>query len=180
MQLLMKKNAIDGLLGFFKQLTATGVDTQITLPADIYYRTELICSYIAREAGFEEFNINTFLMLLYKEFIALAITNCNLKTIYKAISKDYTPNDQFTLIIDGETHLINKNELDYIYLNVEIAKRDYNELSLITREIKSVFGADISVEKLLANLLITTIEDYKRGVNKKLYINLKKRLKSMF
>lgn len=150
----------------------------ITIPSDMFYRTELICSYISEQLD-ESFGIEEFMMLLYNDFIRDCIINYNPARTYKMLSKEYNIEDKIQISINGEKAVFNANKTDYKEIDLIIDKEEKSKGDLILRELHGLYGLHISFDEMVSKIWISFIEDYKTGTNKRAYHDLMKILRNI-
>lgn len=167
-----------GIDNFINRLFAVDSDPEfeLNIPTNIIHRTELICEYIKTEKGYD-FEMEEFLMLLYIDFIKNCVKNYNPQRVFKDLSKDYYDDHYITAIEDGIAYNIPMKKYSKAKLVISMAEEDTKKGQLILDELYDLYGYRISFSKLLENLWIGFIEDYKTGENKRAYHSIVKLLK---
>lgn len=151
----------------------------ISIPADILYRSKLICEYIEGEID-EDFDINNMLMLLYLNFIKECVKNYNPKYVYNLLNKSYYDTRNI-IISDGKNNIsIDRSPIKLSVLKVSISTDDYKKGQLILDEIYELYQSRYSFSKLIECLWMDFIYSYKTGQNKKAYNSIVKMLKQCF
>lgn len=148
----------------------------LSIPNSIVHRTKLICSYIKSEHGYD-FELENFLMLLYLDFIKNSIRNYNPKKLFNDLSKNYYEDDYLVISTGDYKYNIEKTKYTKIDITIIMSDEDVEKGQLILDELYDLYHYKISFSKLLENLWIGFIEDYKCGINKRAYHSIVKLLK---
>lgn len=169
--------ALDRIFSFFqREEIQTEITYDVSIPTNVFHRTELICRYIRKEKGYD-FHVENLLMLLYLDFIKQSIKSYNPKKVYKLLTTDYYERRSMVLTFGDEVYEIEKYETDYLTLEITIAKEDAEEGQLILDELYDLFKVRVSFNRLLESLWIGFIESYKRGENSRAYSSIVNLLK---
>lgn len=160
---------------------------ELTLPAGIVERAELMCLYVTEEVG-EKFGLSEFLFLLYKDFIYYAVKNpvpkrilqeASRKTISNKVKPKKKDDEYIKIVCDGVEYL--ERPIDYKekskdnsfenkkIVNIKMDKLEAKKGEIILEELYTTMGVRITMEELLGSLWINFIEDYRNGVNKRAY-----------
>lgn len=176
--LAIKSSVFYRLSNFISDLFAKECDPEFTIsiPDNIIHRTELICSYIRDEQGYD-FEIENFLMLLYFDFIKNSIKNYNPKKVFEDLNKDFYKEEYIDLVIHNEHCRVRTAKYNKTNITMSMAKEDVKKGQLILDELYDLYGYRFQFSKLLENLWIRFIEDYKTGTNKRAYHSIVKLLK---
>lgn len=168
-----------GIDNFIENLFAVESDPEFELciPDNILHRTELICEYIKTEKGYD-FEVEGFLMLLYMDFIKNCIKNYNPRKVLKQLTENYYKDQYITAVNFGDTpEIIPIVKYKKTKLVISMAEEDVRKGQLILDELYDLYRYRIPFSKLLENLWIGFIEDYKTGENKRAYHSIVKILK---
>lgn len=149
---------------------------ELCIPNNILHRTELICEYIKTEKGYD-FEVEGFLMLLYLDFIKNCIKSYNPRKVFKQLTEEYYQDQYLTAVNCGVSEIIPIVKYSKTNLVISMAEEDVRKGQLILDELYDLYGYRISFSKLLENLWIGFIEDYKTGENKRAYYSIVKILK---
>lgn len=177
-QSLLLRIAI-GIDNFIERLFSVESDPEFELciPDNILHRTELICEYIKTEKGYD-FEVEGFLMLLYMDFIKNCVKNYNPRKVLKQLTEDYYKDQYITAVNFGSTpEVIPIVKYKKTKLIISMAEEDVKKGQLILDELYDLYRYRISFSKLLENIWIGFIEDYKTGENKRAYHSIVKILK---
>lgn len=154
----------------------TPAEFSFYIPNCILHRTELICKYISDEHNCN-FSIENFLMLLYLDFIKNSIKNYNPESTFKLLTKDYYKDTYLYLSNGTNKYKITTQHYEKTLLTISIDKNDVAKGQLILDELYDLYKFRIPFSKLIENLWIGFIEDYKTGTTKRAYYSLIKLLK---
>lgn len=168
-----------GVLDFVKSFAASlskSVSLELTVPTNIFIRTNLLCEYIQEQVGVE-FGLHNFLMVLYLDFISSSIKKYDPLKIVREISQTYDYNDTIKIVIGNDVYLHNRREANMTTLHIEMDKKDVLKGEMLLCELDDLLGCQISFEKLLTNLWVNFIEKYKKGDGTEAFNSIVKMLK---
>ena len=148
---------------------------KILIPKETVFRTQLICEYICEEENCN-FDINTFLYLLYCDFIHKSIENYNPEKTLKLLTTNYVDDKSF-IITNGYDSVELKNNLSFNKFTIQFDKNEALKGQLILNELSELFHINIPFNTLLSQLWISFIYNYKTGNNKKAFTHIKRILK---
>lgn len=152
------------------------INITVRIPKDIMIRTKLICDYISHEEDCN-FDLNIYIYLLYLDFIKDCIENYNPKKILDRLAHDYI-NQKSLIITNGyEKYQINTNTISFYKYSLRFDKDDAAKGILILDELFELFHFNISFDKLIEQLWISFIYNYKTGDNKKAFSYLRRILR---
>lgn len=157
------------------------ITSKIEIPGNLFYRTELMCSYISEQMDID-FTFVDFLMLLYKDFIKQSVKNYNPLSTYKFLIKkhDNCSKDSITISDGSSTSIYYKNRnIKFKEVTLEVDKEEMKKGQLILDELEDLYNLDMSFDELLTQLWVSFIEDYKNGTNKRAYHSLIKILREV-
>lgn len=152
----------------------------INIPNNILYRTQLICSSISNKNNID-FNLNNFITILFDSFIDKCIKQYNPDTILKMLifNKNFNNNNNLVIKYNDISYNINNNNHNNNYImNIELSDDINSESILILDEIYDLYGYKFTVSNLIESIWISYIEDYKKGINKRMYYKLNKLVNS--
>lgn len=152
----------------------------INIPNNILYRTQLICSSISNKNNID-FNLNNFITILFDSFIDKCIKQYNPDTILKMLifNKNFNNNNNLVIKYNDTSYNINNNNHNNNYImNIELSDDINSESILILDEIYDLYGYKFTVSNLIESIWISYIEDYKKGINKRMYYKLNKLVNS--
>lgn len=152
----------------------------INIPNNILYRTQLICSSISNKNNID-FNLNNFITILFDSFIDKCIKQYNPNTILKMLifNKNFNNNNNLVIKYNDISYNINNNNHNNNYImNIELSDDINSESILILDEIYDLYGYKFTVSNLIESIWISYIEDYKKGINKRMYYKLNKLVNS--
>lgn len=165
----------DTLISMFKK-ESTSTEVDLTIPNNILYRTELMCSYISSENKVE-FGIENFLMVLYMDFIKNSIKHYNPERTFKELTRKHEYKSEIVLMINGEREVYTEIKQECSTVEIEIENEELKKGQLILDELYDIYRYRISMNSLLSSLWINFIEDYKKGENKRAYTQIMKILR---
>lgn len=151
----------------------------INIPNNILYRTQLICSSISNKNNID-FNLNSFITILFDSFIDKCIKQYNPDTILKMLifNKNFNSNNNLIIKYNDISYNINNNHNNNYIMNIELSDDINSESILILDEIYDLYGYKFTVSNLIESIWISYIEDYKKGINKRMYYKLNKLVNS--
>ena len=149
----------------------------ISIPRDIVYRTKLICSYIS-DQGDSHFDLSTFILLLYLDFIKTSITHYNPQKTFKKLTTPYYTNNRIILSNGSEECIVERSSTNMSTYTIEFNDDDIQKGELILKELYELFHYKISFSKMIEQIWIGFITEYKTGDNKKAFLDIKRMLKS--
>lgn len=152
----------------------------INIPNNILYRTQLICSSISNKNNID-FNLSNFITILFDSFIDKCIKQYNPDTILKMLifNKNFNNNNNLVIKYNDISYNINNNNHNNNYImNIELSDDINSESILILDEIYDLYGYKFTVSNLIESIWISYIEDYKKGINKRMYYKLNKLVNS--
>lgn len=151
----------------------------INIPNNILYRTQLICSSISNKNNID-FNLNNFITILFDSFIDKCIKQYNPDTILKMLifNKNFNNNNNLVIKYNDISYNINNNHNNNYIMNIELSDDINSESILILDEIYDLYGYKFTVSNLIESIWISYIEDYKKGINKRIYYKLNKLVNS--
>ena len=149
----------------------------INIPRDIVYRTELICSYIS-DQGEPDFDLSTFILLLYLDFIKTSITHYNPQKTFKKLTTLYYTSNKIVLSNGSEECIVDRSNTNMSTYTIEFNPEDIQKGELILNELYELFHYKISFSKMIEQIWIGFITEYKTGDNKKAFLDIKRMLKS--
>lgn len=147
---------------------STDANLKLIVPANIVYRSELICEYISKQIG-HEFCIYDLILLLYKDFINSNILKYDTLKMLRELTKDH---DEVIKLKIGDKVLEHKKECNRKLVIITVPKKDTLSGELLLEELKDIYGKEISLEKMFCNIWINFIEQYKRGENQEILNNI--------
>lgn len=161
------RRGLIGAINSFISSFSKSATLRVNIPNMVYIRTKLLCEYISEQVGVE-FGIENFLMILYIDFTNEAIKKYDPKRIYGIISNSYGYEDTIKIAYsNSEVYEYRRRDEKQVSLILSMDKRDVMKGELLLTEIYELYGHKISFEKMLSNLWINFIEEYKRGNNQK-------------
>lgn len=164
-------NLFNALSGFLHK-EPDYIDIDISIPREIYLRTQLICDYISEEEDVD-FDLNSFIFLLFYDFIKECIEHYNPKKVFTKLTFNYI--DKQTLVItNGYEKYEVDNGINFYNLNISFDKNEVEKGELILEELSELFHSKISFSTLIEQLWISFIYEYKTGDNKKAFTYLKR------
>lgn len=143
---------------------------QIKIPNTTITRSKLLCSYVS-EILLSEFNIDIdidlkmLITLLFKDYVNKSIENYNIKKIFKELSKDYLNHETLTISNGTDNYIYEKSDISSI--EIQFPSCEVNKGMLILNEIYETYKYRISFAKMLENIWIGFIEDYKNNTSQK-------------
>lgn len=156
---------------------SSNIIVTIHLPQNIVYRTELICHYISEEEKCD-FDLNTFLLLLYYDFVKECIETYNPKKILQKLTHKYF-NDKSLIISNGyENYQLSGMTKSLCTITINFDKQESSKGELILKELEELFHTKILFSTLLEQIWMNFIENYKTGDNKKAFNYLRTILKN--
>lgn len=150
------------------------IKVNILIPKETVFRTQLICEYICEEEECD-FDLNTFIYLLYCDFIKQSVEHYNPEKTLKKLTTDYI-NNKTLIITNGYDNIKLNSNISFNKYTVEFDKEEALKGQLILNELHELFHVNITFNSLLSQLWISFIYDYKTGDNKKAFTSLKKML----
>lgn len=146
--------------------------TEIKIPGDILYRTELMCNYISKAEDLS-MNLDSFMKILYYRFIRECVDKYAPDKVYKMLSTQYFKDDSI-IISNGTDKCVIHRSIEHIYtISIQLPREDADAGELILREIYELYKYKFSFKTLLEQLWLSFINDYKTGNNKKAIHTLK-------
>lgn len=152
------------------------VSLRLHVPTNVYLRTELLCEYIEETVDIE-FGVNHFLTVLYLDFLQKSISKYNPLKIYQTINQSYGYEDVLEIHDNQKVYKYKKTKAHMTEVIITIDKKEALKGEMILAEIDELYGQAISLEKMLSNLWIHFIEEYKRGDNVKAFNAIVRMLK---
>lgn len=153
---------IDALRSTFSET----VKLRLTLPSNVYYRSQLLCDYISEKVGVS-FGLSEFIMLLYLEFLETSIERYNPDKIYDSMTRSYGYDDTVVIHEHDRVYEFKKRETKRTDIFLTMDKNDAKKGQLLLDEMEDLYGQAPTLEKLVSTLLINFIEDYKTGHHQK-------------
>lgn len=142
----------------------------IKIPQNVVDRSKLLCSYIS-ETLYSEFNIDVdinleiLITLLFHDYVTNSIEHYNIKKAFKELSKDYLNHDTLTISNGTEYYIYETSNI--CSLEIQFPSSEVNKGMLILNEIYDTYKYRISFSKMLENIWIGFIEDYKNNIAQK-------------
>lgn len=153
---------IDSFLSSFSQ----SAPLEITVPTNVYIRTQLLCEYIEEQVDVQ-FGMDNFLMTLYFDFLKTCIQQYNPKKIYHEMNRSHGYEDSLIIYANDKVYEYRKKTGKNSILSITIGKRDAEKGQLLLDEMEDLYGQAPPLEKMIAILWVNFIEDYKMGNNQK-------------
>lgn len=157
--------ALDNI--FTKENTPT---FNIRIPQTVIDRSRLLCSYIS-DILYSEFdidvdiNLEILITLLFQDYVTQSIEHYNIKKTFKELSKDYLNHDTLTISNGTEYYIYETSNIRS--LEVQFPSSAVNKGMLILNEIYDTYKYRISFSKMLENIWIGFIEEYKNNTAQK-------------
>lgn len=148
----------------------------VSIPADVLYRSKLICEYIEEEIN-EDFSLDNLLMILYLNFIKECVKNYNPKLIFNLLNKQYYDTRNIVISNGKDNISIDRTPIRLSVLKLSISTKDFKKGKLILDEIYELYKSHYSFSKLIECLWMDFIYSYKTGQNKKAYHSIVNMLK---
>lgn len=169
-------NSIIECISNFIQKSNHYINIDICIPKDIVLRTKLICNYISDKEDCD-FDLNTFIMLLYLDFVRESIEHYNPQKVLKQLTFDYVNNKSLLISNGSDSYQVNNN-ISYSSYSIEFDIEEAEKGQLILNELFELFHVRIPFNKLIEQLWISFIYKYKTGDNKKAFNYLRNILKT--
>ncbi|WP_113675757.1 hypothetical protein [Vallitalea guaymasensis] len=138
------------------------IDIDIRLPHNTFLRTLAICQYIESQLD-ETFDIADFIYILYTDFINSSIKQYNPKKLYKLVTQVYDYEDTITLTMGNVVYKYSRNNIHMTEMTIAMKKADVNNGTLLLAELHDLYNINVNFDKLLTNIWIKFIEEYKNG-----------------
>lgn len=152
------------------------ININIAIPKETVLRTQLMCKYISEEENCD-FDLNTFIMLLYLDFVRESIEHYNPQKVLKQLTFDYVNNKSLLISNGSDSYQVNNN-ISYSNYSIEFDIEEAEKGQLILNELFELFHIKISFNKLIEQIWISFIYKYKTGDNKKAFSYLRNILKA--
>ena len=159
-----KKKVTDYISAFISSLNKT-VDLHIEIPTSIFLRTKQICKYI-EENICVRFDIVSFIMILYIEFIENAVTERSTLDICKLIN-DFSPDDKIIISNGHEVCECSLKENSKTKIIISMDKKLVIRGELLLAELYELYGYKMTFEKTLEAIWTSFIYNYLKGDSKK-------------
>ncbi|WP_315069182.1 hypothetical protein [uncultured Clostridium sp.] len=173
--MMLIKRLFNSVLEYLEE-KSNYIQVNISIPKDIFLRTELICKYISKSENCS-FDISTFIILLYLDFIKDCIENYNPKKLLDRLRHEYVK-DRSIIISNGyENYQVEDNTISYYNLSIIFDKEEAAKGNLILDEIFELFHTKFSFNTLIEKLWIGFIQTYKYGDNRKAFNHIRDILK---
>lgn len=169
-------NSLFNIFSEFLHKAPDYIDIDISIPKEIYLRTQLICDYISDEEDVD-FDLNSFIFLLFYDFIKDCIEHYNPKKVFEKLTFNYI-NKQTLVITNGYEEIEINNGINFYKLRISFDKYDVDKGELILEELSELFHSKISFNQLIEQLWVSFIYEYKTGDNKKAFAYLKRIVKA--
>lgn len=157
-----KGNSLWKYAKYFFQSCSTTIDVEIRLPRNIFLRTKTICNYIESQLD-ETFGVEDFIFTLYEDFINRSVRQYNPKKLYDLVTQSYDNHDTITLIFGDETYEYPRTNIQYTEIVFSMGKEEVNNGTLLLSEIYDLYGVSVNFDKMMTNIWVNFIEEYKRG-----------------
>lgn len=146
----------------------------IEIPKDVLYRTELMCEYISSEED-SQFGMNEFIKILYLDFIRECVEHYNPKNVLKRLTTVYYDSGEIVLSNGTEECIVKRLRENVSRIRIEFDGSDIDKGNLILKEIYELYGYRVSFGKMIEQIWLGFINDYKTGDNKKAFADLMKK-----
>ncbi|UYZ38984.1 hypothetical protein OD350_29290 (plasmid) [Clostridium beijerinckii] len=168
-------NNIFNMLSKYLHKDSDYITVTIILPKEVILRTQLICNYISEEEDCY-FDLNSFLLLLYLDFIKDCIEKYDPKKVLQRLTYNYLDKKPLIITNGYEKYQLNSTSSYYEY-NINFEKTEASKGELILDELHELFHCHISFNTLIEQLWVSFIYRYKTGENKKAFAYLRRILK---
>lgn len=156
------------------QTTSLEENLSLTVPTNIFIRSQLLCEYISDQVGVN-FGLNNFLMVLYLDFINESVKKYKPKEVLKTLTQRL-PVDKIKISNGTEMYECSPYKQNTTEILISMVKKDACKGKIVLAELKELYGYQISLDRMLTVIWIEFIEKYKKGDNNKALNNIIKML----
>jgi hypothetical protein len=156
-----KKGAFGFVDNFIKSFTKS-VSLEIEIPTNVFIRTNLLCEYIQEQLEVE-FHLHNFIMLLYLDFINTSIKKYNPLKTMRELNKTHEYGESIKLVCGNDVYVHHRRESTFTTIYLEMDKNDILKGEMLLYELDEILNCQLTFEKMIGNIWINFIEEYKRG-----------------